>query len=193
MKGAKILLAGLVGGVAMFFWGYVSHELLPVGEMGVRPLPSENMFVPAMKISLKERGWYRFPPMDPKDKSEAAMKAWEEKAKAGPVGVLIYDPTGMPPMGTLLGVEFISNVLAALLLAVIISGVNAGKLGGTIVGAGMGIFAWLSISVSYWNWDRFPTEFTMSEMLQQMVGGGVTGLAAAWILTRGRTSKPPPI
>lgn len=191
MKSGSVFVAGVAGGVAMFLWGAFSHTVLPLGEMGIRNLPNENMFIPAMKMSIKERGLYRIPPMDPKDKSEAAIKAWEEKAKAGPLGILIYDPAGMKPMSVLLMGEFFSNVLAALLVAVVLSGISAGKLTGTLVGAGMGLFAWLSISASYWNWYRFSTEFSMGQMLDQLIGGALTGLAVAWVLARGRKVQPP--
>jgi hypothetical protein len=191
MQGRKVISAGALGGMAMFIWGAVSHMLLPLGEMGIQNLPNPNLFIPAMTMEIKERGFYRFPPMDPKDKSEAAMKAWEEKAKKGPLGVLIFDPAGMKPMWQLLVGEFLSNVLAALLLAAVLSGLNAGKATGFLVGAGMGLFGWLCISASYWNWDRFPTVFTMSEMLQQLVGGALTGLAIGWVLSRRQTEKPP--
>ena len=33
MKG--IVIGGLLGGVVMFFWGFVSHMLLPIGSAGL--------------------------------------------------------------------------------------------------------------------------------------------------------------
>ncbi|HKQ49797.1 MAG TPA: hypothetical protein VJZ71_17115 [Phycisphaerae bacterium] len=191
MQGRKVITAGALGGMAMFVWGAVAHMALPLGEMGMRDLPNEHMFIPAMKMSIKERGWYRIPPMNLNDTSEAAQKAREEKVKTGPLGVLIFDPDGMKPMWMLLMGEFLSNVLAGLLLAAVLSGLNAGKATGFLVGAGMGLFGWLAISASYWNWYRFPTVFTMSEMMQQLIGGALTGLAIGWVLSRRKLDKPP--
>ena len=32
---ARLLLAALLGGLTIFFWGFVSHMLLPLGTMGM--------------------------------------------------------------------------------------------------------------------------------------------------------------
>jgi hypothetical protein len=188
MTFGRIVLAGLVGGIVTFVWGALSHRALPLGEVGLQNMPAEEQLVPLLKQSITTRGLYAFPGMDRKDKSEAACNAWEEKLKAGPQGLLIYDPAGGEVMSLgQLGIEFVSNFLAAMLLAVVLSGLRAGKFAGALVGAGMGLFAWLSISISYWNWYRFPADFTTSEMIQQGVGGALTGLAIAWVLGRRHT------
>jgi hypothetical protein len=191
MQGRKVFTAGALGGIVMFIWGAVSHMALPLGTMGMRDLPNEHMFIPAMQMNLKEHGWYRIPPLNMNDKSKEAEKAREDKVKAGPLGVLIFDPKGLKPMWVLMVSEFLSNVLAALLLAAVLSGLNAGKGTGFLVGAGMGLFGWLCISASYLNWYRFPTIFTMSEMLQQLIGGALTGLAVGWVLSKRQTEKAP--
>jgi hypothetical protein len=194
MSGARIITAGIVGGVVMFIWGAIDHRALPLGEMGIKSLPGEAVVLPAMKTSIHQRGLYFFPGRDMKDKSPAAEKAWEEKFKAGPQGILVYDPAGSEPMSPgMLGRELLSNVLAAVLLAVVLSAIKANKFAGTVVGAGMGLFAWLSISVSYWNWYHFPPEYTMAEMVEQGVGGALTGLAIAIVYGVGRGAKPQPM
>ena len=39
---ARILIGGLVGGIVLFFWGFVSHMLLPIGEMGLQSLAQKT-------------------------------------------------------------------------------------------------------------------------------------------------------
>jgi len=46
----------------------------------------------------------------------------------------------------------------------------------------IGLAAWLSINVSYWDWYRFPANFVASELLEQIVGWGLSGAAMAMIL-----------
>jgi len=175
----------------MFMWGAISHMALPLGEMGVKTLPGEQMIMPALKFSIQERGFYFFPGMDKNDKSEAAQKAWEEKYKAGPRGVLIFDPAGGEMMSmSQLGTELGSNILASLLLALVLAQVQGGTRLRTMLGAALGLFAWASIDVSYWNWYRFPGEFTVAQMIDQGAGGLLTGLAIALVLGRGQTTKP---
>ena len=45
----KILIGGIVGGIILFFWGFVSHMLLPIGEMGLQFIPQEDGMAAAMK------------------------------------------------------------------------------------------------------------------------------------------------
>src|SRR5712664_3353336 len=94
MNFGRILLAGIVGGAAMFIWGAFDHKVLPTGEMGIQDLPAETTLVPQLKEKIPVRGAYRIPGMKPKDTSEGSQKAIEEKYKSGPIGMLIYDPAG---------------------------------------------------------------------------------------------------
>ena len=38
----RILLAGVLGAIAMFIWSFIGHDLLPLGEAGIRELPDEG-------------------------------------------------------------------------------------------------------------------------------------------------------
>ncbi|HXU11392.1 MAG TPA: hypothetical protein VN898_05460 [Candidatus Binatia bacterium] len=46
----------------------------------------------------------------------------------------------------------------------------------------LGVFAWLSLSVSYWNWYGFPASFILAEGIDQAVGWTLGGLAIARIV-----------
>jgi hypothetical protein len=51
-----------------------------------------------------------------------------------------------------------------------------------------GLFAWLAISISYWNWYRFDPKFTLSEGIEQTVGWFLAGLVMAAIVKRRATA-----
>ena len=58
----RILLAGVLGGIAMFIWTSLVHMVLPLGEAGVRELPDETPLLSAMESSIKRQpGLYIFP------------------------------------------------------------------------------------------------------------------------------------
>ena len=62
----------------------------------------------------------------------------------------------------------------------------AGSLGRRVlVGAAAGLFAWLAVSVPYWNWYMFPGDFTFGALLEQVIGWTLAAAAAAWWLGRG--------
>lgn len=187
MSLGRIVIASLVGGLAAFVWGAVAHMALPIGEMGMSNLPGEQMILPAFRFNIKEHGFYMFPGMPENDASEAAMKSWEEKCRQGPSGLLIIRPNGEEPMSARqLGVEYASSALAASFLALVLARIRGGVFAKAMIGAAFGLFAWLSIDVSYWNWYSFPTAKAIGSMIEQGVGGLVTGWAVALVLGRDR-------
>jgi hypothetical protein len=50
----RILLAGILGGIAMFLWSSVAHVMLPLGQTGIKEIPSEASVLSAMYTSLGE-------------------------------------------------------------------------------------------------------------------------------------------
>lgn len=179
----RILLAGILGGIALFVWGAISHMALPLGKMGMNSLPNDTVLIPLLKQVITERGFYFFPGGDENDETEEAMKVWEEKLRQGPRGVVIYDPSGGEMMsGVQLGTELGSNIAAALLAAIILAKLRGRR--GTVIFMSMlmGLLAWLSIDVSYWNWYRFPDAFTCAQLIDQGVGWLLAGMAMALVL-----------
>jgi hypothetical protein len=185
---AKILLAGAVGGIVVFLWSAFTHMVLPTGEAGIRQIPNEDAVVGAMKESMREPGLYLFPGMDMHRKPTPEEKqAWAAKTAAGPTGFLVYHPTGSSVLSPKYFVtELVANIAAAILLALVLASVPAslGKRG--IYGMLFGLFAWLSITVSYWNWYGFPGSFVGEEALDQIGGWLLGGLAIAALFKRVR-------
>ncbi len=176
----RVVLGGLLGGVVMFIWGAVSHMLLPTGHMGLKPLPNEDALMDSLKTSIREPGLYMFPGMDmTKTPSDAEQKAWEAKHALGPTGLVLYDPKGGEAMSPRqLCTEFISNFVAAMFGALVLSKISG--YGGRVIAATfIGVIAWMSISVSHWNWYGFPSEFITTEAIDQVGGWLLTGLAIA--------------
>jgi hypothetical protein len=178
---AKTVLGSLLAGVVLFFWGAFSHMVLPLGKMGVRQLSQEEPMLEAVRGSVHEPGFYFFPGKDmSRPASESEESAWLEKVKRGPVGVLVVQPSGgeaISPrqLGTQLATDLVSAILAALLLTRVLAGYWGRVLFVTV----LGLFSFLVISVPYWNWYGFPTEFTVAEGIDQVVGWLLAGLVLA--------------
>ena len=91
----KILLGGVVAGIVIFFWGFVSHMLLPLGEMGLQPFPNEDELDAAIKKGLREPGLYFVPGRDmSKSQSQEEMQAHMDKIAKGPYGFMVIYPNG---------------------------------------------------------------------------------------------------
>ncbi len=180
----RMLIGGIVGGIIMFVWSAFSHMVLPLGGMGLKPLPNESAVIPAMKEGIREPGLYMFPGLDmSKTPSAEEQAAWTERYKAGPVGLLVYRPQGEAPMSLKqLGTELLSNILAALVGAFMLTFVVGSYGKRALFVALLGLVAWLSINVSHWNWYGFPTAFVVAEGIDQVVGWLLAGLAMAKIV-----------
>jgi hypothetical protein len=51
----KILLAGILGGIAMFIWTSIAHMFLPLGEAGISENPKEKAVLTAMQSNIPEK------------------------------------------------------------------------------------------------------------------------------------------
>jgi hypothetical protein len=184
----RILIAGLVGGIVMFVWGAVSHTVLGVGESAFKPVPNEVSVVSNLKANIPEAGMYVLPGIDMTRPQSAEEEAeWAAKYKEGPNAIIIYHPTGVTPLSPQqLGIELLSNILAAVILALLFTWMVPSFAKRVAFAALFGLAAWMSIDVSYWNWYRFPGEFVSGELIEQVVGWLLVGLVMAFIVR----SKP---
>ena len=189
----RVLLAGILGGIAMFIWSFVAHDLLPLGEIGVRQFENEDAMLDALKTNVGDApGFYHFPGhhagpnASAHEKSEAIKRAME-KAATGPSGILIYHPTRRFAFGKLLGIEFGAEVVEAILIVFLLSQTRiesfAGRVGFVLVA---GILVTIPTNVSYWNWYGFPSNYTAAYMFIQIVGFFCAGVVAASVLPKRR-------
>jgi len=196
MNATRVALAAILGGIIMFVWGAVLHMATPLGQAGMDNLPDAAL--PALRESLAERKIYYFPGMpehgpDASDaEKEEAMAAWQTAYEAGPRGMVVYEPSGGTPFDPAqLGVEFISGLLAALILAAFLSRLGGGLARGAMAGAAFGVFAWASITVSEWNWYRFPDTYALAALVEQGAGWLLAGAGIGLALRCRRTRAAP--
>jgi len=183
----RILLATLLGGLAIFVWGSVYHMLVPFASAGLSELPNEPAVLQSLSEQIPDAGLYFYPWMDmsqnPGDEEQAA---WTEKHRNGPVGLLLYKPIGgepMPPM--LLLNEFLSNLATALILALIASALMGTWMKRALLLSSLGVFAWCALSFSSWNWFGFPFMNILSEGFDIVPATFFAGLIVARLV-------PPP-
>lgn len=183
----RLIVAALLGGIVVFFWGFVSHVALPIGNMGFAYAKAEDPVIAVLRDNLAGEGVYVVPGLTPEQyEDEAATAAYSEKSKANPYALIVYQPQGRDgmQMGVQLAREWATNTVSALAVAWVLS-LGAFGFGRRVaVSATMGLFAWLVVSMPYWNWYRFPWEFTLANLIQNVVGWTLAGLVMAWWLGR---------
>ena len=180
----RIVLAAILGGVLMFVWGAVSHMLLPFERNALKPLPNEAQVLSTLSANIDQPGMYYFPWIDMYGKAPPQQQAeWELKLASGPSGLLVYKPNGGEAMSPRqLVTEFVSNLLAAFLGALLLVQLPGGPGRRVLSLALVGVAAWLSISVSQWNWYGFATPFLLGDLADQFGGWLLAGIGMATLI-----------
>src|SRR6476620_11922969 len=91
----RAFLAAILGGIAMFIWSFIAHDLLPLGEMGMREFKNEAAMLDALKTNVGDAGGlYHFPghtagPNATRQEKSEAMNRALAKDASGPSGMFI--------------------------------------------------------------------------------------------------------
>jgi hypothetical protein len=171
----RILLAGVVGGFALFFWGGLSHMVLGLGEAGMKYLPQQQPVMQTLQASVPQQGFYMFPQGDKAGSLPADQMG-------GPHGLLIYHPTGASGMLPMQLVnEAILDIILAILAAFLLSkapGLDgyAARVGFIVV---LGLIPAFMTHIQYWNWYGFPSTYIVANIFDNVVGFVIVGLCAA--------------
>lgn len=183
----RILLAGILGGIVLFVWNFIAHDILPLGHTGIHEIPNEAAVLDAMKANIgQSHGLYFFPGLGygdnpTRDQKSEGMKQMDAKLAANPSGILVYHPAGRKfAFAQALIVEFSTDLLQSFLAVFLLAqtGVRrfVSRIGFVFV---VGILANITTNISYWNWYGFPKRYTAAYMLIGIIGFLCVGIVAA--------------
>jgi hypothetical protein len=182
----RIILAGVVGAVIYFVWGMAAWMVIPLHTPTMAGLPDQNAIREALQSQDLQTGVYAIPWSVNDDDWQQPESEYNQNHRAGPLAMIIYHQDGSEVMPTrMLVCGFLINLLAAMLAACLLSATLAScpsfarRVGFVL---GLGIFVALTGHASYWNWMRFPTDYTIAFMVDVIVGWTLTGLAIAAIV-----------
>jgi hypothetical protein len=181
----RILVAGLLGCIAMYVWSAVAHGATDLGTIGVSTLPSESVTVDNLASAIGDKGGLFLFPTNMNANASVAT---------GPGGFLVYNPrtpmsAGPQPKSLVIEffTELVETVLAAWLLA-------QTALAGFVRRAGfvtvIGVIGTVVTNVPYWNWYAFPLTYTLGQMFVQIVGFILAGAAIAAYLRPTSSATP---
>lgn len=183
---SKRILGCLLGAIVVFMWGFVAHTLLPIGSMGVKLLPpeQEGPLTAAIAGHIDEPGFYYFPGApDGKELGELSpqeVERYSARYSEGPTGILVLAPEGIQPMSSRnLGIQFATCLLGAFLAAFILAHVVASYSRRVLITTMLGLFAWVVVSIPYFNWYSYPLDYTLGSGIDQVFGWFLGGLIIA--------------
>lgn len=191
---SRILVAGLLGAVAMFFWTAIAHMVTPLGQSGMSGLPNEATVAAAVKASAGDKGGLYIYPWEPAAMSDKAAAArMQSKMDASGSALVFYQPPGkdhgMQP--SMLVEEFIKQLVVCVIAAFLLAEAKLPRLwerAGFV--AAIGAVASLETNASYRIWYMFPGDFTAAAIAVSFIGYIFAGLAIGWWLKPALTPKP---
>ena len=185
----RIVMAALLGGVAIFAWESIAHMLLPLGDAGIQPVPNEQAFLTAVKENVKESGFYFFPAPESRpdmtgEQKRAAMDQAQQRWRTGPAGIMIAHPNGRPAtLPGMLLTQFATDVLAMLVAALLLAQAVAKRFSERVMFVAlMGLLPTLGTEIPMWNWYGFPAAYTLAQLVVHAVGFIAGGLVLAKIV-----------
>jgi len=193
----KILLAGVIGGIVLFVWGWLVWAVLPLHEGDFKTLGNEEAVVDVLRSSAAEHAVYAVPgkPQETTGMSteqrKAMMDEWAKKHQRGPVALIVYSPTGTDPMMT-------AQMILGLLIMMITAAMAAWFLSRSTAAASgyivrvifcgmLGVFASFVVHLMYWNWFYFPLNYTTAMVADTIIGWLLAGLVIGAIVKTPRS------
>jgi hypothetical protein len=120
---------------------------------------------------------------------EAAIAAFAKDTAGQGYAFVVYHPeghSGMTDMGPMLGKQWVSDTVAALLLAFVLSLLPGGFGQRVAVATLLGAFATVAALLPFSTWYLFPLEFMLGNLTKHVIGWALAGAAMAWWLGRKR-------
>jgi hypothetical protein len=173
--GRGLVLGTILGGVVLFFWGFLFHSVIPFANSTLHPFSNQDAVLQAALAGAPASGTYIVPNYSP-DATPEQRKAVQEKAASGPI-VLVAVRRDPVVLGRALGVQLGADLLAALFLTIVImrSGASTalGRAGLLVVVA---LAGWAMRSLPSWNWFGFGFDYVLAELVDMVVGFFLAGL-----------------
>ena len=175
----RILLAAILGGLAMFAWSSAAH-MSPLGMIGIQVMPREILIVDTLASGAGFReGLYVYP---------------AEAAAAGPQrasGLLLYHPANVfAMMPQQIAAELIKEIVQAGLLAFLMLQIAGRFVSRVRFAAAAGLMVALTTNGSYAIWYGMPMSYTLTSMGIEFAGYVIAGAVIAWLLSRFEAKEP---
>ena len=182
----QIIIGGLLGGITLFMWGFVSWAAMDWHHSTVQSHEGVHAVVENIGDHLPETGVYYFPPMTFEQDDTQAMEAWMELHKTEPHGMIFYnavpgDP--MPPSRLVRGffVDVIASMMATILLVMALPSLS-GYWSRVMFVLALGVFAIMSVHLVNGVFHDMPFTWTVGVSLDMTASWLLVGLVLASII-----------
>jgi len=182
----RILLAAVLGGLVYHVWVFLSWVPFELHDSTLTALPDGPAVAESLKAQDIESGVYVYPWHKDHSGKKISEDEFKKRHQEGPLFMLYYTKEGTEamPMSMMLGgagLNIISAGLAACLLSCA-GGCCRHYLCRVGFVLGLGLFVFVVGHGAYWNWMRFPTDYTLRFAIDLAVGWTLAGLVIAALI-----------
>lgn len=190
--GKSLLKGAILGGITLFIWGVVSWMVLPWHGNMFKSFSNQEYVGKVIAQNASESGVYYMPGMGcekglSKMEKERAKQNMMESMKRGPVMFAVVHPRGVEGMGAGMFVgSIIIQVIAAFLLSLLLLKTDLSmsywsKVFFVVI---VMLTAGVVTDLPNWNWMGYPTDYTLLNLLDMVLGGLFAGLVLAAVVKR---------
>lgn len=182
----RIIIGGIVGGVTLFMWGFISWVIAGWHDATIISDPSITAVIDGAEAHLPDSGVYYFPPMPEDHGDQAAMDAWEQSHRDGPIGMLVWNRFGTEVgSGSMLAKGLLLNIglsmMAAVLLWLALPSLSSYAARCCYVSC-LGLLAVMATRFTDAVFFAFPSRYMMGQAIDGIVGWVLVGLVLAMIV-----------
>jgi len=178
---SKLILGGLIGGLILFIWQFLSWSMLNLHGSQLSYTSSQDAILECLKENNLSEGSYFLPTVSPDIPSSEHMD-YMEKFVGKPWATISYHNSMKMNMGMNMFRAFVVNVVAVLLLCYLLLGnPNLNFKMVLISSLLVGLISYLT--VPYLNSIWFETN-TMPDLIDALVQWGLCGAFLGWFLNR---------
>lgn len=187
----KIILGGLIGGIIIFIWQFLSFALLDLHRPATQYTPKQNEILSYLSTQFDQDGSY-FMPNSPPDASSDEMERLMTESQGKPWAIVSYRKSLNTDMSMNMIRGLLVNIVMVGLFCWIISRMAAPRFG-TIVVASLLVGLIIFINVPYTNHIWYESFDLMAYFLDSIIAWGVTGIWLGYLYSgKTRTAKTVP-
>lgn len=163
-----VLFGGLMGGIVLFVWGFISWQLLPWHNATIGKFTDEKAVADAITANATEPGVYHIP-ADPEDMT------------TGPIILATLRTKGMsaamiPELIVQFVIQFLSAAVVSLMVRQLRDRYYPTRLA-LIMLFGLGVG--LACQLPYWNWFGFSIAYTGVQIADSVIAWTLAGVVIA--------------
>lgn len=182
----RVIVGGVVGGVILFFWGFLSWVILPWHNYTFDQAPDEVKFGTVLSAELPTTGTYLLPMIPVGQMNSETQATFTERYSNGPVAIVHIrkEPRApMPPQMFAIGIVLnIAMALCASAMLWMVRGAGLSYAQRLLLVMLAGLFTAIASYGIEWNWLVRTDFYTLVNIADVLVGTLLMALAIAAIV-----------